>query len=281
MQDMDANLCHAVTVNEVTQLTDTRSGNYTYYIAKLKDDKCWMVQNLRLGTNVSSLTLTSADSNISASSWVLNGKVAAPGNFPAPASCPTDTCEDRYPSTTYYYNSNAYYCSPDSNGNYYVGCYYNWYTATAGTGLGGNVVGTITPVGSNVGYKDVDSSICPKNWYLPSSGGIPLNGSTNDRPNNDFQILYNNYPSRNKMLVSNPNTTYDNTSGLPEPGFILSGAYTPSGPRLVGSEANAWSRSAYSVGYAYIFFISSSSVVLQQHHDKSLGLSVRCLAYGS
>ncbi len=281
MQDMDANLCHAVTVNEVTQLTDTRSGNYTYYIAKLKDDKCWMVQNLRLGTDVSSLTLTSSDSNISASSWTLNGKVASPGKFTY-TSCATGTCEDRYTGTTQYNNNNEYYCAPDSaSSNNYVGCYYNWYTATAGVGLGGNVAGSITPVGTSVGYKDVSSSICPKGWYLPTGGGVPLTGSTSDRPNSDFNVLYNNYPSAADMLVSNPTTTYDNTTGQPRPGLLLSGFYSSGGAYYVAQSGDYWSRSAYSKGMAYRLSLNSSAVYPQNYGSKYVGMSVRCVAYGS
>ena len=284
MQDMDANLCHAVTVNEVTQLTDTRSGNYTYYIAKLKDDKCWMIQNLRLGTNVSSLTLTNTDSNISAASWTLNGKVASPGKFTTYTSCATGTCEDRYDGTTYYADANAYYCAPDSaSSNYYVGCYYNWYSATASSGTS-----SITPVGTSTGYKDVSSSICPKNWYLPSGGGVPLSGSTSDRSDSDFNVLYNNYPSATAILVDNPTVCTstdprgcDNTAGLPKPGLLLSGLYNSGGANNVAQSGLYWSRSAYSKGMAYVLYLNSSAVNPQNYTNKYAGFSVRCVAYGS
>ena len=267
MQEMDANLCHAVTVNEVTQLVDTRSGNYTYYIAKLKDDKCWMTQNLRLGTNTTSLALTNIDSNITASSWTLNNKVST-----MPYS--TFSTDDRYTSATYYYNGNAYYCAPVS-GNSYVGCYYNWYTATAGAGTS-----SITPVGSGIGYKDVSTSICPKNWYLPSGGGVPLTGSTSDRPDSDFNVLYNNYNSASEMLVPGT-TTVDNTSGQPRPGLLLSGDYYSGGASNVGTIGGYWSRSAYSKGLAYHLYLGSSAVHPQNYSGKYYGRSVRCVAYGS
>ena len=282
MQDMDTNLCHAVTVNEVTQLTDTRSGNYTYYIAKLKDDKCWMVQNLRLGTNVSSLTLTNTDSNISASSWTLNGKVASPGKFTTYTTCsPTSNpkCEDRNGSDTLYNNNNAYYCAPDSaSSNNYVGCYYDWYSATAGSGTS-----SVTPVGNGtgLGYVDVDYSICPKGWRLPSGGGIPLSGSTSDRPNSDFNILYMKYPSASAMLVSNPTTTYNNTSGQPRPGLLLGGSYGSDGIYAAGAGGYYWSRSAYSKGMAYFLYLKDSNVYSRNYGNKYYGWSVRCVAYGS
>ncbi|MDO5480519.1 MAG: FISUMP domain-containing protein, partial [Candidatus Saccharibacteria bacterium] len=261
MQDMDANICHNITVNEVSQLTDTRSGNYTYYVAKLKDNKCWMVQNLRLGTNTTSLALTSADSNVS-SNFTLNNKVTN-GVMPY-TSCAVGSCEDRHTSTTYYYNGNAYYCTPVS-GNKYVGCYYNWYSATAGTGTS-----SITPGTS--GWRDVNSSICPKGWYLPTGG--------TDRSNSDFQVLYNNYPSAGAMLVDGT-TTYDNTTGKPAPGLLLSGDYYSGGADGVGTDGLYWSRSAWSKGFASYLRLNSSAVYPQSYHHKYDGFSVRCLAYGS
>ena len=274
MQDISPAIVANTNNESATTLKDTRD-NQEYTVAKFKDGKVWMTQNLRLGATTSSLTLTPMDSNISAASWTLNGKVASPGNFTAYTSCARGTCEDRYTSTTYYNNNTAYYCAPDSaSSNNYVGCYYNWYSATASSGTS-----SITPVGTSAGYKDVSSSICPKGWYLPSGGGVPLSGSTSDRPNSDFNVLYNNYPSAADMLVSDPTTTYDNTSGLPRPGLLLSGFYGSGGARGVAQYGNYWSRSAYSKGMAYFLPLNSSAVNPQNYNDKYVGMSVRCLAY--
>lgn len=47
MQDMTADICNISAENATTQLIDTRDGN-KYWVAKLKDGKCWMTQNLAL-----------------------------------------------------------------------------------------------------------------------------------------------------------------------------------------------------------------------------------------
>lgn len=274
MQDMSPAIASNTNIGSATTLTDIRDNN-EYTVAKLKDGKVWMTQNLRLGATASSVTLTPMDSNVSAN-WTLDGKVAAPGVFTS-VSCDVGNCEDRYSGVTYYNNSDAYYCTPDSTNNY-VGCYYNWYTATAGAGIGGDNPGTITPVGTSVGYKDVSSSICPKGWYLPSGGGVPLSGSTDDRPNSDFNVLYNNYSSTSELLVE-PATAYNNTSGLPRPGLLLVGAATVSGIGNVGKYGGYWSRSAYSKGTAYSFTLGNSEIYPQTINYKYLGQPVRCLAY--
>ena len=164
--------------------------------------------------------------------------------------------------------------------NYYVGCYYNWYTATAGAG--GNE--QVTPVGGSVGYVDINSSICPKGWYLPSGGGVPLSGSTSDRLDSDFNILYNNYPSsaqmgNNATCTASGQDGCDNVSGTNMPSFLLSGDYDVSGAGNLGSAGFYWSRSAYFKGMAYNLAINSSAVYVQSYHRKYTAMSVRCLAY--
>ena len=285
MQNMTSNICHNVTVGEYEFLGDNRSGNYGYYVAKLKDDKCWMVQNLRLGTNFSTsttLALTPDNTDIT-SNYTFSGKRPSPGQMQY-TSCATGSCEDRYTSVTYYYDANNFYCSPatsDSTKNYYQGCYYNWWTATASAGKS-----SVTPVGSGVGYKDVNVSICPKGWKLPTGGGQPLSGSTSDRPNSDFNVLYNNYPSSDLMRNTGTCTASggagcDNASGTNTPGFLLSGYYYSGGALRLGESGYYWSRSAYSMGLAYDLNLNSSAVFPPYANHKYNGLSVRCVAYGS
>ena len=67
MQDMTPEVCDNSTIGDEATLTDTRDGN-TYTIRKMEDGRCWMTQNLRLGTKsdgtgatvTSAITLTSA-----------------------------------------------------------------------------------------------------------------------------------------------------------------------------------------------------------------------------
>ena len=47
MQDMTPEICEHSAEGETTQLIDSRDGN-KYWVAKLKDNRCWMVQNLAL-----------------------------------------------------------------------------------------------------------------------------------------------------------------------------------------------------------------------------------------
>ena len=72
MQDMSPTICNAVEVyddDSHIQLIDTRD-NEVYWIGKLKDDRCWLLDNLRLGSNDYEIPLTPQDTNIE-TAWTL------------------------------------------------------------------------------------------------------------------------------------------------------------------------------------------------------------------
>ena len=136
MQQMTSDICASTAVGTTKTLTDTRDSK-TYSVTKLADGKCWMTQNLRL---VGSRTLTSSDSDVSS-------------NFTLPASSTDGWCTDATDSSCY---SKSLVLD---SGNTSYGVYYTHYAATAGTAVYDN---------SSAGAT---SSICPKGWKLPSSGG--------------------------------------------------------------------------------------------------------------
>ena len=193
-------------------LTDTRDNN-TYTVSKLADGKCWMTQNLRIAGK----TITPADSDVTL-------------NYTIPAS--------NLSGFDTYSDSRAYVDST-------YGGYYNWYTATAGTGT--------TSLSTN--GQNTTVSICPKGWRLPTSGN-----STSD-----FQTLYNNYNSSSALRSAPMNLTF---SGL---------AYSSSVYNQ-GSLGYYWSSTVYSNDYAYLLYLNSSSVNPSNSNYKYYGFSVRCVA---
>ena len=232
MQEMTSNICNKNTTpnNTATQLdtdgshhgdpnyvptktlTDTRDNN-TYTVSKLADGKCWMTQNLRIAGK----TLTPADSDVTS-------------NYTIPASSLSGF--DNY-DTSNAYVDNTY------------GGYYNWYTATAGTGT----------TSLSTEYQNTTVSICPKGWKLPTSGNS----------NSDFQILYNNYDSSSALISSLVNLT-------------LSGLASSSSMGAQGSGGYYWSSTVYSSNRAYHFYLNSSGIRPSVISDKDGGFSVRCVA---
>ena len=119
MQDMTPEICAKAQTHQTATLRDIRDGN-TYTVAKLKDGKCWMTQNLRIINK----TITPADSDVAT-------------NYAIPASSINGFSSNN--------TSNAYV---DNDGGLYT-----WYTATAGTGTqsmstqGQNTTVSICPKG--------------------------------------------------------------------------------------------------------------------------------------
>ena len=190
-------------------LVDTRDDN-TYTVSKLADGRCWMTQNLRIINK----TITPADSDVTA-------------NYTIPASSRSDFNS--------YDTSNAYV---DSDGGFY-----NWYTATAGTGT----------QALSTHDQNTTVSICPKGWRLPTGG----NGG-------EFNILDNSYDS--SFLRSIPVN------------LTLSGNVAISSRGGQGSYGEYWSSTIYSSGDAYDLSLNASNAGSAKHYDKINGFSVRCIA---
>ena len=203
-----------------------------------------MTQNLRIGT--SAITLTSADSDVSS-------------NFTIPASAIqiSGTTDWGY-NEARVYNSGNTWIAPTSQGNnatvntagtppsqsQYVGNYYNWYTATAGSGT------------QTIASGNATHSICPKGWRLPLSS--------------DFTVLTNALGAGNNaagswIMQSSPNY------------FILSGYYDK-GLRTLGSGGGWTSSTASRVEHSYYLSFTTSSVSLQDGLYRAYGFSVRCVA---
>lgn len=77
MQDMTAEICEAAEIGTSEQLIDKRD-NKKYWVGKLKDNNCWMTQNLALDITTAGLTSELSDLNPSINanyeSTVVNGQ---------------------------------------------------------------------------------------------------------------------------------------------------------------------------------------------------------------
>ena len=229
MQQMNPNICKASTTPNKTAtqldtdgshhgdpnyvptktLTDTRDNN-TYTVSKLADGKCWMTQNLRIAGK----TITPADSDV-ISNYTIPASSINGFNF-------SDT-------------SNAYVNSD--------GGFYNWYTATAGTGT------------QSMSSGNTSVSICPKGWRLPTGGS-----------SGEFQTLYSNYNS-SSVIRSNPVN------------LTLSGYMYSSSRDNQGILGYYWSSTVYSSGTtAHVLYLGGANVYPADIYGKHYGISVRCIA---
>lgn len=123
--------CDDLEEDEIVNLEDTRDGD-RYNVSKLKDGRCWMVENLRLGGE-EPIDLTPDDSDVST-------------GFTLPAR--TDAYEAGKWDVPYVHMGNEMG---------HTEMYYSWPAATAGTGK--------TSMGDGENATD---SICPIGWKLPT-----------------------------------------------------------------------------------------------------------------
>ena len=130
MQNWDG--CNELGMEETITLRDIRDDN-DYTIAKLKDGKCWMTQNLRFNPGAYG-TLTDIDSDVS-------------NDYTSPKMANNFNGDNNNASKAGFCQSFAQAFYIDSK----YGGFYTWSLATAGH----------TEVG------EAQESICPKNWQLP------------------------------------------------------------------------------------------------------------------
>lgn len=227
MQDMSPTACNQAPLNAQKTLTDKRDGAI-YTIARIKNQTndealCWMTQNLRL---VGDRTLTQKDSDVKA-------------DFILPSSVTISTSEspkkfstsDTYQKRVYYANNTSY------------GAYYNWYTATAGTG-----VASLTTEN-----EVAESSICPKGWRLPTGG---------NRIGEVYELL-------NGLGTS---TVMAAPYGMVYGGDIRSGAVDAS-----GAYGYLWSSTARSDERACSFSVTYAGINTSDNNYRYYGRAVRCV----
>ena len=286
-----------VAKNSITALTDERDGE-VYTIAKLADENCWMVENLRLadthqesGSTVAT-TLTTTNTNILASNNTLpitniynaDPALATTSNSLSPTSSssynassapygwcinPSAACYDqsRLNTTNTVANitpsqsqniTSANAHTDFSNTIYAYGNYYNWYSATAGYGTYSRSTSTPT-----------DGDLCPAGWHLPY-GSTTSTGNTSG----GFYYLANRMTATaNNAVNSNKFRTFPNN-------FIYAGSWYGGSVSSRGYHGIYWSASAYGSNYAYNLGLTSTNIYPGNNNfsNKLYGYSVRCVA---
>lgn len=138
IQNITSEQCAALPIYDgsndsaIRTVLDTRGNDETYRIAKLADNNCWMLDNLRLGDEEYEITLTPEDSNVDEEFEL------PPINGGTPQ------------------NGIAIFAPDGYTGN--DGYFYSFHAAVAGKEDGSADTG------------NTKSSICPVNWRLPSGG---------------------------------------------------------------------------------------------------------------
>ena len=155
LQDMSSSICSAVDTDEIGQLIDTRD-NEVYYVGKLKDNKCWMLDNLRL--NPATATLNTSNTNMNASV--------------TPTYTNTTSSFNSYTAAQFNANYKDNTTTSYGSGSGKVGVYYNFCAASAGT------------ICTDSNTSNASYDICPAGWRMPTGGS-----------SGEYQALYTVYSS--------------------------------------------------------------------------------------
>ncbi|MBR2855706.1 hypothetical protein IKE99_02060 [Candidatus Saccharibacteria bacterium] len=249
-------------VGDTDMVYDTRD-NQAYLIGKLKDSKCWMLENLNLAGGKA---LSSDDTDITSAyidSFSTSNNLIKDGNtMVLPASSTSGFNTNNY---SYVYNSgNKANCgASDQNTPCYS--YYSWDAATLGSGR------TISTDDTDAPY-----SICPKGWKLPTSR---ITSATDWQTTSDFYRLAHQYGLDSTTSADeNDNGFYTQAGPGTTPNFLLAGVYDDGSFYGEGSSGNYWSSTSNSnTSSARFLNFYSSSVDSVNYGDRYLGFSVRCI----
>jgi hypothetical protein len=260
MQDGTEELCKEIYVGATATLIDSRD-NTTYMVGRLKDGKCWMLDNLALdptnSTTAANMNASNTNATQEAITNLLNG-----------GSSTTGWSNTAVANATTNFNNNGSYVQPrinnaskdtlvasygpaSTNGQAKVGIYYNYCAASASTycyasGQGIDVPDTII---------DAPQDICPANWRMPTGGNT-----------GEYFKLAQKYGSD----ASNTNSLQYNLS------TPLSGFYSGSSAYDQGSDGCWWS-SSYSNSLDMYSLGVSPTNVYPGNYSRYNGRSMRCL----
>ena len=236
MQDVSSSICSAVTRGQTGRLIDTRDSN-VYYVGKLKDNKCWMLDNLRLdpanSTTLNNITASNTHASATSIDKFKNGG---------------GTTSDKYPTAkinnvAWTSDSQNYYSIPMTINTYKdttttsygagsgkIGVYYNYCAASAGSYCYGNGKSAGTSSG------DATEDLCPSGWRMPT-------GNTSG----ESQALYTAYSSN----VSDFQTALSTT---------LSGSFNSGRTYDQGGYGNWWSSTRHTNYTMHHLEVNASNV---------------------
>ena len=282
------------TLNSVSALTDQRDGD-TYAIAKLADDNCWMIENLRLDAEN-----TRGDTNRLLSQGY--GTSTTYGDFIGLADAESIGFSETYTANSLYYSgtqsgtatidigasnypayrmprynnlnttnrasnpiSNSFVADGTTGGMYSYGNYYTWHAAMADTAY------------YSSGDRDT-TSICPLDWKIPlgktSTGNLEQGVSDAANRVGGFSYL------DRKMggTGANQSTTSSRWRRFPV-NLLFSGSFSGSSSYFRGDQGSYLSSTVYDRYNSYGMRLNDSDIVYPGTATRSLpdGYSIRCI----
>ena len=254
------NGCSSLAQGSTIELLDIRDSEI-YLVGKLKDNKCWMLENLNLaGGTALSATDTDVYSGYISSFTTSNNLTKTGDTIVLPASSTSGFDTNNY---SYVNNSGNKTNCGASGQNTPCYSYYSWDAATLGSGR------TISTDNTDAPY-----SICPKGWRLPTA----YSTSATDWQTADFYTLAHQYGLDSTTSTDeSDNGFYTQAGPGTVPNFLLAGGYDQVS-FYGGSDGFYWSATSGSdTDNAYYLAFASDGVGSAIDDDRKYVSSVRCL----
>ena len=248
----------SLTTGQVYTIKDSRDEEQ-YSVAKLADNKCWLLDNLRLDPTSVSLDTLKGKTNASDTTLTYYKNGGGSGAYPASgvSNIWDSTSQNSYVLPyieTSYKNSVASTVYGSGSGK--IGIFYNYCAASAGSycyesDSSVDLAGTL---------YDIGEDICPTGWHIPTGSD-----------SGEFQALHTAYSSNA--------TQFRNALSTPLSGYYLAAYSVIEG----GSKGVFWSSTYYIAADMYRLLVGSSyaypseSGSHMQFMSRMLGLSVRCV----
>lgn len=244
LQEMDQTIADSMVEGFTYTLRDIRD-EQDYTVAKLKDGKIWMTENLNLAGGI---TVTPNDSNVESNYTLPASEQLKAGSTwqVADAEAFTDNTK------AYVFNSGSRVCKEDTP------CY-SYYSFAAATALSGNTV-----VAENA---DAPYSICPKGWRMPTARAYTTNGS-------EYYGLGEVYGFEN-----GPMAFYNNIGPGTIPNFVPNGWYGPDNSGWVNLGIIVWSSTSFNTDAALHFnaYSGEAAGTFDFAGHRKVGIAVRCV----
>ena len=269
-----------------------------YYVAKMKDGRVWMTQNLDLDlettpNNVAALSHANTDLGWSTlntnATWTPSTATATTAADYGTNTNTTPASFDygdiyHYVSTagsTTSYSTKSACETAHSDGtcpHYHVGNYYNWSAAVASNDTSSLMAN----------YTTAPDSICPAGWRLPES----RTSTTSTDPGYYSEINYTwvneglaqNYVTGTGTATYNPDNSSGWTNIRNNPMYMVAAGYKngTSAPTQLGTYGRYWTSTVYSGSVAYAPYFYSSGLYPAYYNSsnspRGRGFSIRCVA---
>ena len=245
--------CSTMSVGETITLEDERDGE-SYLVGKLADQKCWMLDNLRLDLTNSTILngLTTSNTNVEANSLTslksgnrgAGAQYASSGFVKWDSSSPSDVYNQAKANADYKDTTTTSYGA----GSGKIGVYYNFCAASAGSYC----------YNSGAGTGNAQYDLCPTGWRMPAGGS-----------SGEYQALYNQYSSASEGQA----LAFRNALSTPFSGGYTNGSTGGS----QGSVGRFWSSTYNSSSNIHNLSLGSSVVNPTNNVTRDYGIVVRCV----